>query len=824
MAQNSIYVAPNSSGNGTSWQNPSNIQDAISNASTNDTIKLKEGVYMISTTLNIEDQLNILGGYSGIGNARDPHTYNSILDGGNQVSMVHMTIQSNESTIDGVYFEKGFGTIYAGGLTIYGSRVKVLNCVFRNNVSESTIGSAAVNIRADEVLIENSLFENNQVIRKDRPEGNMGGAAIHIRHHDNTRIVDCEFINNTSYYSGGAISSWGPNTSIENCLFAGNHTQEDGGAIYINFDDLSVTNCVFTNNTASENGGALFNNNGQLKVSKSVLKDNSASSYGGGLYGKFNEISLSKVSFENNQASLQGGAIYCSSSTIAITDAIFWNNKASTGGGAIYNGEIITLSNIDFIGNNNSAFLIGPFTTNTLYNSIFYNNTSLESLPGAAPDIALQEFANPNSLSLEIVQNILQESPIHGIYHDNLIGIDPYFIDESTGDFNLQHASPAIDAGKVLLYNSVSDVNAGISEDLAGNNRLTANNIDIGAYEYSSILNCTKLSSPLNNSADVAIDTDIQWEAIAEATGYRISIGTTSGGTDIADNLDVGDVTSYSHPSDFPEDTTIYVSITPYNEAGDATACSEEQFTTEKLLEAPSCTQFISPIDGESDVALNAVLQWEIITDASGYRISLGTTSGGTDIADNLDVGNVTSYSHPSDFPEDTTIYMSITPYNEAGDATTCSEEQFTTEKLLEAPPCTWLISPIDGESDVALNAVLQWDTVTEATGYRISIGTISGGTDIADNLDVGNVTSYSHPIHFPEDTTIYVSITPYNEAGDATTCSEEQFTTEKLLEAPSCTQFISPIDGESDVALNAVLQWEIITFCNGMLLQKPLV
>src|SRR5690606_22464222 len=155
----------------------------------------------------------------------------------------------------------------------------------------------------------------------------------------------------------------------------------------------------------------------------------------------------------------------------------------------------------------------------------FYNNTSLESLPGAAPDIALQEFANPNSLSLEIVQNILQESPIHGIYHDNLIGIDPYFIDESTGDFNLQHASPAIDAGKVLLYNSVSDVNAGISVDLAGNNQLVANNIDIGGYEYISILNCTNLSIPLQNYADVVIDTDIQWEAFAEAIFYRISIG-----------------------------------------------------------------------------------------------------------------------------------------------------------------------------------------------------------------------------------------------------------------------------------------------------------
>src|SRR5690606_34281829 len=148
--------------------------------------------------------------------------------------------------------------------------VKVRNCTFRHNVSESAIGSSAIYIRENNVLIEDTKFEENQVIRKDDPGGNAGG-TIHIRHINNTRIVNCQFLNNTSYYPGGAISSWGPNTSIENCTFTNNHSQSHGGAIYKNFDTLTIKDCAFTGNETGENGGAVYNNNDPLVLSKCVL-------------------------------------------------------------------------------------------------------------------------------------------------------------------------------------------------------------------------------------------------------------------------------------------------------------------------------------------------------------------------------------------------------------------------------------------------------------------------------------------------------------------------------------------------------------------------
>src|SRR5690606_22724457 len=180
--------------------------------------------------------------------------------------------------------------------------------------------------------------------------------------------------------------------------------------------------------------------------------------------------------------------------------------------------------------------------------------------------------------------------------------------------------------------------------------------------------------------------------------------GTSIGESDIIDNLDLGDVTSYSHTSNFPEGTAIYVRVTPYNQAGEATACLEEQFTTETLLKIPACTQLISPIDGSTQVANDTDIHWDLVEEAEGYRISIGTSIGESDIIDNLDLGDVTSYSHTSNFPEGTAIYVMVSPHHDARPISACLEEQFTTETLLKTPACTQLISPIDGSTQVAID------------------------------------------------------------------------------------------------------------------------
>src|SRR5690606_34932798 len=115
-----------------------------------------------------------------------------------------------------------------------------------------------------------------------------------------------------------------------------------------------------------------------------------------------------------------------------------------------------------------------------IYNSIFYENTSPA---GTSPDISPSVYGY-TSVDVELRRNVLQTDPL-GSYTvaGNQIGVNPQFADPANNDYRLQSASPAIDAGRAMLFNGVSPMNAGASTDLEGNPRRQGANIDMGAYE-----------------------------------------------------------------------------------------------------------------------------------------------------------------------------------------------------------------------------------------------------------------------------------------------------------------------------------------------------
>ena len=136
------------------------------------------------------------------------------------------------------------------------------------------------------------------------------------------------------------------------------------------------------------------------------------------------------------------------------------------------------------------------------------------------------------------------------------------------------------------------------------------------------IPNCTTLTSPLNNATDIDITSDLTWNAVSNADGYRISIGKTADGTDLVNNEDVGNLTTYNPTNDFPENTTIYVRITPYNGTGDATGCTEENFTTQTLANVPNCTTLTSPLNNATDIDITSDLTWNAVSGGNYNKFS----------------------------------------------------------------------------------------------------------------------------------------------------------------------------------------------------------
>ncbi len=71
---------------------------------------------------------------------------------------------------------------------------------------------------------------------------------------------------------------------------------------------------------------------------------------------------------------------------------------------------------------------------------------------------------------------------------------------------------------------------------------------------------------------------NISWDAVASATGYYLNVGTTPGGTNVVNNATVT-ATTYALTTQTPG-TTYYWTVTPFNNVGPATGCTENSYTT----------------------------------------------------------------------------------------------------------------------------------------------------------------------------------------------------------------------------------------------------
>jgi len=98
-------------------------------------------------------------------------------------------------------------------------------------------------------------------------------------------------------------------------------------------------------------------------------------------------------------------------------------------------------------------------------------------------------------------------------------------------------------------------------------------------------------------------------------------------------------------------------------------------------------------------------------------------------------------------------------------------------------PPCTYIYNIEDNKTGIAVDTAFTWYASTGATGYKITIGTTSGGHQVCNALDLGNVlTAQAGVTEAIEElagaTEYFVKITPYNASGNTTTCTEISFTT----------------------------------------------
>ncbi|MGO2401056.1 MAG: gliding motility-associated C-terminal domain-containing protein [Mesonia sp.] len=225
---------------------------------------------------------------------------------------------------------------------------------------------------------------------------------------------------------------------------------------------------------------------------------------------------------------------------------------------------------------------------------------------------------------------------------------------------------------------------------------------------YSSTNASGNLTSPnilgQSNATDLTLSFDykiVNWFTATEATpagwgSFLVEYSTDGGTTWI--NVDTIDDSNHVvsaecvtktytvAAADLPEGTDFQLRLDISWASGDYFVYYDNIIATQETDEVPSCDALLSnPVDGATDVVVETNINWSQASGLpSGYFLSIGTTSGSTDVLDNEDVGFNSSYDLATNLLFDQEYFVTIVPYNENGDATGCEEQSFTTES---APP-----------------------------------------------------------------------------------------------------------------------------------------
>lgn len=103
---------------------------------------------------------------------------------------------------------------------------------------------------------------------------------------------------------------------------------------------------------------------------------------------------------------------------------------------------------------------------------------------------------------------------------------------------------------------------------------------------------CTNLVNPVDLDTNVPLTPRLEWTAVPDATGYRVTIGNSPTSNEVLDNTNF--FTNATFIIELEANKTFFVTIIPFNAAGDAIGCEQESFST--LL---GCGPFFDPATGE---------------------------------------------------------------------------------------------------------------------------------------------------------------------------------------------------------------------------------
>jgi len=239
-------------------------------------------------------------------------------------------------------------------------------------------------------------------------------------------------------------------------------------------------------------------------------------------------------------------------------------------------------------------------------------------------------------------------------------------------------------------------------------------------------------SAANNNTYDVLLSTSGK-----EISDFTVNLGTYDC-TSTSWTEHILDLSAYSGD--------VYIALHQTSSAATNYGFGVDDFTVEEIPSIPPgcASNFSDTLDtscGNNDFSIS----WDAATNADGYYISVGTTSGGTDIEALIDLGNITTYDFTSPTIA-TTYYYTVLPYNAVGSASGCTEQTLTTVET--GCHCISIPTSNDGLGISSVSFGANVFEVEDVEYKDLTATAVSIGQSTSASLEITFATGYGYDTH----------------------------------------------------------------------------
>ena len=298
----------------------------------------------------------------------------------------------------------------------------------------------------------------------------------------------------------------------------------------------------------------------------------------------------------------------------------------------------------------------------------------------------------------------------------------------------------------------------------------------------------TPIAAPVVTTVSGIKRIDLTWSAVAGATSYKVFLTQPQ-------SYEVPVTGTSANHVNLQSGVTYSYNVVAYNATGSSDAATVSKIT---LPDAPLIgTQANSPS------SIN--IYWGAVASATSYRVKRGTSeTGPLTLLPNI---VTTTNFNDTGLATGTTYYYRVYAVNAGGNSLDSNQTYNTTLAPPSAAP--------EGLTAYGSNAqiTLNWDTVSNATGYKIKRSTTNGGP-YTTLTPTATGTSYADT-GLTNGTTYYYRVYALNSAGNGPDSAQASAIT---IAPPSSAPTLSAVAGDGEVALTwtAVPGATYLLFSNG--------